>query len=897
MRWLNRLFHKSKSEDHLNKELRFHIEQQIASNIAAGMSSEEARRRAQLEFGGLDRVKEEVRDTRWETHLENLAGDFRFAFRNLRKDRRFAFVAIFALALGIGSTTVIFSVIDSVLLHPFPYKNADRLVSVSVLADGQERAWRFPAQAFVDFKEQNHTFEDVIGLVFRDVRYVNGEGTDEFFGGWVTPGAFELLGIKPLLGRAITPEDAKPGAPPVFVMSYRLWATHFNRDPQIIGKTVILNRTPMTLIGIMPPRFEFGRGECEVWMPLHLTRDTFVPGSGIEPNEVWTIGHLKPGISPQTAAADLQVIAKRLENTYPVYFPPRFILVTNAFNDYYVGKFFRVTLYALMAAVGMLLLIACSNVANLLLARATAREKEIVIRAALGATRSRLIQQLLIESFVLTLASCVAGCALAYFGLKGVVAAIPEKTIPSEASITLGPAGLLFALGVTVLTTVACGLAPAFHSVRCDLQAALTGNGKGASENFRHRNLRSCLVITEIALAIVLLIGSGLMMRTVLALENVNIGFNPSNVFYTRVSLPEGQYDTAQQKSVLFDRLLDRVRQIPGVLAAAETSSSPPYTWGWTTMVAHGAAHSEDWKTAFILCSEGYFQTVGGRLLRGRLLSRVDVDSASRFAVVNQTFAHDYFNNADAVGRKIRFTDLESLPDWPHDYFEIIGVVEDVKNHGLQEPPRPEVYLAETLTGAGRRGLLVRAAVNPISTLPSIRREVAAIDPNIALTDAGTIDDYLKRSYYAGPQFMFVALYSVALIGLILVLVGVFSVISYNVALQTHEIGLRMALGAQQNDIARTVVKDGLSLIAAGILIGLFASYALTRFLASQTWDVSVTDPWTFAAVVALIVLVGLAACLLPARRAAPRKLIRSWRCVTNDVKSIMAENLATKVG
>ncbi len=870
MNWLRRLFHKSRSESQLDKELRFHLEQQIADNISAGLSAEEARCRAQQEFGGLERVKEEVRDTRWETHLDTLTHDFRYALRTLRKDRRFALIAIFTLALGISSTTAIFSVIDCVLLHPFPYKNADRLVSLSVLAADQERAWRFPALPFLDFKEQNHTFEDMFGLVFRGTRYVSGEGTDEFFGGWVTPGTFESLGIKPLLGRTITPEDARPGSSPVFVMSYRLWSRHFGRDPQIIGKAIILNRTPMTLIGVMPRRFQFGRGECEVWMPLYLTRDTFLPGAGIEPNEVWTVGHLKPGVTSETAAADLQAIAKHFETTYPLYFPPEFRLGISAFNDGYTTYFFRVTLYALMAAVLMLLLIACSNVATLLLVRATAREREMVIRASLGATRGRLIRQLLIESFLLTLTSCAAGCVLAYFGLKGVVAAIPERTIPSEAAIVLSPAALLFSLAITVLTALICGLAPALHSVRRDLQAALTGSGKGASGNFRHADLRSYLAIAEVVLSIVLLIGSGLMMRTLLAIEHVDVGFNPANVFYARLSLPDGQYDTATEKRLLFRRIVDRVTSVPGVLAAAEASSSPPYTWTWTTVTTRGEAEPKNRNAALILCSEGYFQTLERHLLRGSLLSASDVDSARHVAVVNQTFVREHFKEGDSTGQKIRFRDFETLPDWPRDpYFEIVGVIGDAKNRGLQQPPTSEVYLPHTLTGAGSRGILVRSALNPDLILEDIRREVATIDQNIALAEAQTIERYLKQSYYAGPQFMFVSLCAVAIVGLILILIGIFSVMAYTVALQTHEIGIRMALGAQQTQISRMVLGKGLRLIGVGVPIGLCASLALTRFLATQIWGVSLTDPWTYSAVIALIVLVGLAACLLPARRAA----------------------------
>jgi putative ABC transport system permease protein len=794
--------------------------------------------------------------------------DVRYGLRTFAKSPRFTIIAIITLALGIGSTTAIFSVIDCVLLSPYPYKDADRLASFSVFSADQFRAWRIPVAAFFDFKEQNRTFEDMIGLIYREVRYTGNEGSDEFFGGWVTPDTFEFLGIKPLLGRPVTLEDAKPGSPPVFVMSYRLWTKRFNRDPKILGTTQTLNGTPVTLIGIMPPRFRFGN--CEVWMPLALTRSTVLPGAGIEPYEVWTVGHLKTGVSPQTAAADLDVIAKRLENDFPIYFSPQLKLVVSTFNSDPVRHDFKVTLLALMAGVTMLLFIACSNVTNLLLARATTREKEIVIRASMGATQGRLIKQLFVESFLLVLASCALGYLLAYVGLKGMVAVIPPDTIPSEAAITLSPIALLFSLGATALTAVICGLAPAFHSVRRDLQSALTSCGKGASADFRHGKLRFFLVIVEVALSIALLIGSGLMMRTLLALEKVDIGFDPAKVLYARLSLPEGQYISAEQKKLLFQKILDRIALIPGVIAAAETTSSPPYTWGWTTVAISGKTPPLNRNTAFIMCTESYFKTLDRHLLRGSLLSRNDIDSARHAVVVNETFVREHFGNEYPIGQKIRFGDFETLSDWPHDpYFEIIGIIGDAKNDGLQESPKPEVYLPATLTGDGPRGLIFRSTVNPNSILESVLRDIAAVDPNIVLADSGTIESLLKYSYFAGPQFILVTLGAIAIMGVLLILIGIFSVMAYTVSLQTHEIGIRIALGAQQDNILKMILAKGVRLVAAGIMIGLFASYGLTRFLASQIWGVSVTDPWTFAAVVIMISIVGLIACVLPARAAA----------------------------
>ena len=429
----------------------------------------------------------ELRVREW---FHSLLGDCRFGRRQIRKSPIFTAVAVLTLALGIGSSTAIFSTIDTALLHPYPYKNADRLATFRVFAADQFRAWRFPARAFVAFKDHNRTFDDMFGLVYREERLSRTGDTDEFSGGSVTPGTFESLGIPPLRGRAFTADDYKLGAPPVFVISYSLWTKLFNRDPNILGTTYTLNGTRMALVGIMPARFQIGG--CDLWLPLDITKDTFVPGAGIEPNEIWTVGHLKAGVSRQTAAADLQIIATPFEKDDPIYFPARFKIVVDTFNSQSVGGDFKLGLFALMGAVMMLLLIACSNVVNLLLARATTREREFGIRSALGASRGRLIRQLLVESFALASVSCALGCLLAFCGLKVIVALIPSQTIPQEAVVSLSPGALLFSLAVTIFVTFACGLAPALHAFRTDAQTALCSAGRGTSEDFRHGKLALC---------------------------------------------------------------------------------------------------------------------------------------------------------------------------------------------------------------------------------------------------------------------------------------------------------------------------------------------------------------------------------------------------------------------
>jgi len=801
--------------------------------------------------------------------MTSLWQDLRFGLRMLGKNPGFTVIAILTLALGIGAATVIYSVVDGVLLNPLPYRNADRLATPSISLPNPDSITRFPVSVFLDFKEQNHTFEDMIGLAYLDVRYrVSSGPTEQFLGGWVTANTFEFLGIKPFLGRQITQEDGRPGSAPPFAMSYMLWTRLFNRDPKILGATLNLNGTPRTLVAIMPPRFRFGG--CEVWMPTDLNRSSFITGFGVQPNELLTVGRLKRGVSLQTAAADLGIIAKLSEKTYPAWFRANYRVVVNSLTDESVGRF-KGTLFAMIAAVLMLLLIACSNVANLLLARATVREKEIVIRASMGATRTRLVRQLLVESGLMAAASCIAGCVFAFLGLKGVMAAIPPDTVPSEVAIALSPMTLVFAAGVSVLTSLLCGVAPALHTVRRDLYTGLAGSAKGASGGFQHGKLRSTLVVAEVALSIVLLIATGLMVRTLRALEQVDIGFDPAKVIYAELSMPEGPYDTAAEKRAYFGRVLDRVAAIPGVIASTEATSFPPYSFGWTEIVVPGKTHSEPWGTTFDMCSEGYFQTLGRHLVRGRLLSRSDVELARHMTVINQTLARNYFGNKDPIGEKIKFTTFEEwAADWPRDaYFEIIGVVADAKNSGLQDAPRPEVYFPHSVTGTGPRGIMVKTAGNPNSILASLRREIASVDPDVAVSESGLMENFLNRWYYAGPRFTLVILGTFGITGLLLILIGIFSVMAYTVSLQTHEIGIRMALGAQQRDVLRMVLKKGLTLILVGTIVGFAASVAMTRLMASQIWGVSATDPWTFAGVAVVILAVGLTACLFPAKKAA----------------------------
>jgi putative ABC transport system permease protein len=803
--------------------------------------------------------------------FESIWQDLRYGLRTLWKDRRFAAVAILALALGIGATTVIFSVIDGVLIEPFPYRNADRLVTFFIRGanwpKGNRRV-RLTVPEFTDFREQTHVFEDVFGFANVDVLYTSHGGTDFFNGCWVTGNISSALGMKPLLGRPLGPQDARPDSPPVFAMTDRLWAKRFNRDPRIVGTVMTLNGTPRTLVEIMPPRFVLTG--CDIWIPIYTGHaDVDNSDTGNVSLYFTTSEHLKPGVSLKTAAADVRVAVSRLATVYPGDLSSQFTVELIPLVEYFVGDF-RGMLVALMGAVLMLLLIACTNIANLLLARATAREKEIAIRTSLGASRSRLIRQLLVESFLLSAAGCVLGCFFAYFGVKELVARLPVDSLTPSISIEINFRVLLFAAGIALLTTMLCGLAPAIHAVHGALQTHLSGTGRGMSVGSRHGRLRAGLVIGEVALSVLLLAGAGLLMRSLLALQHVDLGFNPSHILYADLALPNRRYNTSDEKTVFLRQVLQRVKALPGVTAATMTFGVPPFGFPTTTIDIPGKTPAQPWTAEFDLGDNDYFKTFGLSLMKGRLLSEADVASAAHVVVINQMLAHDYFGNENPIGKTIKFNVFDEVPDAPHDaYFQIVGIVSDMKNHGLRDETQPQGFMPYSITGIGTsRSILVKTKVAPLSMLPDVRREIWAVDSNVALSDTGTIESYLQRYGYAEPEFGLIALGTFAGVGLVLVIIGVFSVMAYSVSLQTHEIGVRMALGAQQNEILRMVLKKGLALILAGILIGLLASVGLTRFLASQIWGVSATDPWTFATVAVVILVVGLAACALPARSA-----------------------------
>jgi putative ABC transport system permease protein len=787
--------------------------------------------------------------------------------RTLWKGRGFAFVAMITLALGIGASTAIFSVMDNVLMEPFPYDDAQRFMSVQIHdTERNQPGGRagYSGPEYLDYVAQNHVFDRVIGNTEEDVLYKSGEGTELFRGGVVTPGTFEFLGMPALLGRAMQAPDYEPGAPPVFLLRYKTWVDRFSADPSILNKTYVLNGVARTLIGVMPPRF--GWGDAEVWLPEKPSPAGTVGMMGF-PRYWFFMGHLKAGVSTKKAQSDLDLLAHQLSTKYPKDYPKHFSVEVQSLTDMVVGQF-RTTLYIMLAAVGLLLLIGCGNVANLLLARATGREKEFAIRAVLGAGRMRLIRQLLVESMILALGGALLGALIAWGGLKSLIAVIPEGIVPAEAVIRLNTPVLAFTLCVAVLTALVFGLIPALQAAKRDLNDPLRDSGKGTSGGGSNR-LRNAVVVFEVALSLTLMVGAGLLMRSFVALREVRLGFQPDHILVARLPLPLDRYKTADQMMSFYKPLLRRLRALPGVVDVTETSSLPPYGGDNGDIDVAGRSHQEKWQAAFHLSSGTYFSTLRMQFLEGRTFDEGETDSKRKVAVVNQTFVKKFLGSDNPIGQRVHVMGLESYPDKVNDaWFEVIGVVADAKNNGLQDPAGPELYVPYTVTGSGGRGILVRTTQEPMSMLKTVQQEIWATDHGVALTLTGSLESFINSFSYAGPRFGFLLMSIFGGIGLILVTVGVYSVLAYTAAQRTREIGIRMALGAEGSDVLKLVVSMGLRLVGLGVAIGLVASFLLATTIKSMLWGVSVHDPATMSGVATLLLLTGVVACWIPARRA-----------------------------
>jgi putative ABC transport system permease protein len=793
--------------------------------------------------------------------LSELWQDVRTGARAIVHSPGFALTAVLSLALGIGATTTIFSVVHAVVVDPFPYKEPDRLLSLNVIGpDGRGNFSSYTIDEYVALAEGLPAFEGVIASTITDVE-MTGTGTPERLrGNYVSPNTFEVMGVPPLLGRWAGPADAQAGATPVAVLGYRFWQRYFGGDPQMVGRTLRLNGTLRQVIGVMPRRFMW-RG-ADVYVPTPYRRGVAVDGV----RTVHVMGRLRPDASTARVEGELRPLIQGFRSITPERFPAaEFRLHFESFSETFASDLGPV-LGVLLAAVGLLLLIACGNVSNLQLARATAREREMALRASLGASRWRLARQLLTESALLAVAGAVLGVALARFSLWAVTAVIPPGTIPDESHVRLNTPVLLFALGVAAASTLIFGLAPAWRLARTEAAQALR-DGRSAGSGARHAGLRGVLVAAELALALVLLVGTGLMARTLVGMQQVSLTFDPARVLTMRLPLPDTRYPTREDRFRFISALLDRVQALPGV-AEASVDSGLPYVGARGTSVTVPGRPKDDRFALVHETTERYFDIQRLTLRAGRRLDHADVTTTRRVGVVNRAFADRYFGSASPVGQTVRLDYLARPPIAdPNPSVEVIGVVDDVRNIGVR-PLVPEIYVPVGMA-ASRTFLVVESHVPPATLERAIRAQVTALDPEQPVTDVQTLAAVIDEAIYARPRFSLLLLGAFAVAGLLLAVVGVYGIMAYTVAQQRTEIGVRMALGATRRDVLGLVFGRGVRLVAAGSAAGIALAFGAAQLLRTQLWETSTLDPAAYAAVTALLTVTALAACVGPAWRAA----------------------------
>jgi predicted permease len=793
--------------------------------------------------------------------METLLQDARYGIRILRKNPGFTFIAVLTLALGIGANTAIFSVVYGILFKPLPYPEPDRLVRVF---DSSDRFPKFPMAPgnFLDYRARNSSFSDLAIYMRSDLQLAAEDRPERLEGMQVSSGFFRVLGINPALGREFLPEEEIEGRHRVVILSDRLWRERFGADPAIIGKTVKLSTEPYTVVGVLQKGVQHVGGDYRT-LPHGETVDIWCPmvlGPEAQPrNQHYTnaVGRLKPGVTPEQATSDLRSLLAEMAKQYPA--TRNWSVRAVSLRDEIIGKV-QPMLLLLLGAAGIVMLIACVNVANLLLARGSARESELALRAALGARRSRLVRQLLTESLLLAILGSLLGLVLAFLSVNVLVALSPQS-LPRTHMVALDGATLLFMLTVALLTAVLFGLAPAFQISWERLHDALKS---GTRDTARHaqKRLRGALVVGEVALAFVLLIGAGLLARSFLQLARTDPGFNPHNVLTASVSV-NPRY-TPQTVLQFHRELIERVRKLPGVEAAG-LGTDLPWT-GYDENSSFGipgrVEESSNSPTArYHMVSDDYFRAIGTPLIGGRFFTDADTMESPRVLLINEAMSQRYwrdYDGSDPVGRKIQL--------WGEDR-TIIGVVGNVKDTPTDLAAKPAFYFPVSQRPRGSLLLVVRTSIEPRSLLTTVEQELAALDPELPLADVATLEEVARKST-AERRFTLLLVGLFAVLALVLASVGIYGVIAYSVAQRTHEIGVRMALGARTVDILKMVIREGMVLALFGVVLGLVGAFAITRLMSSLLFGVSATDPATFGLIPLLLIAVALLACYVPARRA-----------------------------
>jgi putative ABC transport system permease protein len=857
--WRN-IFDKERVERDLSDEVRAYLEFLIEEKIREGVGPEEARRAALIELGGVEQVKERVREVRMGHQLETLWQDLRYGLRTLMKNPGFTLVAVLTLSLGIGANTAIFSVVNAVLLRPLPFAEPERLVW---LWDTQPQLTTTPTSLpdFLGWKSQNQSFEHLAAFQSGSMFIDTGDGMRDTPVGLVTPETFALFRVSPILGRTFTDEETLPGRFRVAVLSHGMWQGRFGSDPNVLGRTMDVSGAPYTIIGVMPEGFSFP-DRAEFWRPLPIDPNKLDPG----PHYLSVVGRLKPTVTLAQAQAEMSAIAARLSEQYAEKNAGHGVKL-ELLRDVVVGDI-GPALFVLLGAVGFVLLIACANVANLLLARVGVRQKEIAVRTALGASRLRIVRQLFTESMMLSVGGGAAGLLIAVWGVNWLVSLAP-KTIPRVHEIAVDPRVICFTLLISVATSLLFGLAPALQASRPDLTGALKEGGRGSAGLLRNR-LRSALVISEVALSLVLLIGAGLMIRSFAKLNQVDPGFNPDRVFTAGVSLLRSKYPDDERVASFYSQLLERAAATPGIESAGAISDLPLLgsntSDSFTIEGRPPVAKQEEPSTEYHVVTPRYFESMGIPLLAGRDFAGTDTKQSPNVVVINQTFARRHFAGESPLGHRLRLQGQERDP------LLIVGVVGDVRQLGLDKQPVPEAFvpfLQDPLSETYQRSMTIVARTKsaPGAVAGSLRAALTSLDKSLPVYDLKPMTEYLRDSL-ARRRFNLILLTAFSGVALALAAIGIYGVISYGVTQRTHEIGIRMALGAEKVDVLWLVVRQGMVMALGGVAIGLLASFALTRLMESLLFGVSVTDPLTFSVIALLLTCVALLACFIPARRA-----------------------------
>jgi putative ABC transport system permease protein len=793
--------------------------------------------------------------------MRTLWQDLRYGIRTLLHQPGFTLVAVVALALGIGATTAIFSVVNAVLLRPLPFPEADRLVYIGQQYRGEIAGVGEPK--FLFWREQSQSFEALAcysnyggagGNLAggQEAEYVSGLRVSEDF--------FRALGVYPALGRTFTHEEDTPGSARIGILSDGLWRRSFGADKDVIGKTVMLNGQPLMIVGVMPPQFRFG-SSTDLLVPMRAQR-----GSNVDPNAE-VVGRLKPGVSLQQAQAELKVIAEKYRAAFPREMQAEESVGAEPYQDLFtegVAKY----LWIFLGAVSLLLLIACANVANLQLSRATTRQREMAVRMALGASVGRIMRQLLTEGLVLAFIGGAAGLLVAVWGTELLTRLIPQDFLPRVAEISMDWRVLLFAFAASVLTGLLFGAAPAWQARKVDVNTALKESaGKGGTARGR---LRGALVVAEVALSLVLLVSAGLLVRTFTNLLGVTPGFDPHNVLTFQINLNGERYNATEKASAFYHDALERISHLPGVESAAVTNKLP-LDWQFNLPIFLPDKPDQAQSVQFRMITPDYFRAMKINVTQGRSFNDSDTPAGQPVAIVNEAFARKFYEGKSALGRQFSVGRNNGDPER-----QVVGIVGDIKQQGLDRPAPAMVYVpieqvSDKLLAAVRAfnatNFVVRTIVEPTSLVSSIKHEIAAIDSTLPLSHIATMEEVAAQSI-TSQRFNMLLLGLFAALGLLLAAVGIYGVMSYTVAQSTREIGIRMALGAQAGGVLRLVVGRGMTLALIGMVVGVAAALALTRLMKSFLFGVSATDPLTFILYSLILIVVALAACLIPARRA-----------------------------